>query len=450
VNAVLDLSPYHEAVRRRSLYRYVGYVDRVTGLVIESRGPRVGVGDLCEIRVRRNGPTVLAEVVGFRGERVQLMSYGAVQGISQGAEVAATHRPFLVPVGDRLLGRVVDAFGSPIDGRPDPEATEMRPVEAIPPGPLSRSRIDAPIGTGVRAIDGFTTLGRGQRIGVFSGSGVGKSTLLGMIARNTDADVNVIALVGERGREVREFIEKDLGDEGLSRSVIVVSTSDEPALARVKGALTAMTIAEHFRDAGKNVMLLMDSVTRVAMALREVGLSVGEPPTSRGYTPSVFAFLPPFLERAGGTGSGSITGVFTVLVEADDVNDPIGDATRGILDGHIVLSRDLAARNHYPAIDVLGSVSRVMMDVAGPEHRDAAGALRSMLATYAHYEDLVTVGAYRRGQNTELDRALHFLPRLEAVLRQRTDERTSLSDVQRAIVALASEAASFEAKEKAA
>jgi flagellum-specific ATP synthase len=271
-----------------------------------------------------------------------------------------------------------------------------------------------------------------------------------MIARNTDAHVNVIALVGERGREVREFIEKDLGAAGLSRSVIVVSTSDEPALARVKGALSAMTIAEHFRDSGKNVMLLMDSVTRVAMALREVGLSVGEPPTSRGYTPSVFAFLPPFLERAGGTGTGSITGVFTVLVEADDVNDPIGDATRGILDGHIVLSRALAARNHYPAVDVLASVSRVMVDVADPAHREAAGVLRSMLATYAHYEDLVTVGAYRRGQNVELDRALTFLPRLNAVLQQRTGEETSLAAVRKAVVSLANEAMSFDSQEKAA
>lgn len=444
---MLDLSPYHDALRTRSLYKYVGHVDRVTGLVIESRGPRVGVGDLCTIHVGRNGPEVLAEVVGFRGDRVQLMSYGDLRGISQGAEIVATHRPFAVPVGDRFLGRVVDAFGRAIDGLPDPEVSERRAVVAAPPGPLERIRITAPVSTGVRAIDGFMTTGRGQRIGVFSGSGVGKSTLLGMIARNTDADVIVIALVGERGREVREFLEKDLGEEGLARSVVVVSTSDEPALARVKGALSAMTIAEHFRDRGKSVVLLMDSVTRVAMALREIGLSIGEAPTSRGYTPSVFAFLPPFLERAGTTAAGSITGVFTVLVEADDVNDPIGDATRGILDGHVVLSRSLAARNHYPAIDVLGSVSRVMVDVTAAEHREAAGLLRSLLATYAHYEDIVTVGAYRRGQNVELDRALHFLPRLNAFLVQPTNEAAEVTEAGAALIALAKDVRAFSATE---
>lgn len=443
--ATCDLTGYREALGRRSLFRHIGLVDQVTGLVIESKGPVVGLGDLCEIRKSRNDAPVLAEVVGFRGERVQLMSYQNVTGIAQGAEITATHQPFLVPVGEPLLGRVIGASGRPLDGGPDPEPSGVRPVNASPPSPLTRARIEEPLATGVRAIDGLLTCGRGQRVGIFSGSGVGKSTLLGMIARNTEADVNVIALIGERGREVREFIEKDLGPEGLRRSVVVVATSDEPALARVKAALAAMTIAEWFRDQGKDVMLLSDSVTRTAMALREIGLAVGEPPTSRGYTPSVFAFLAPFLERAGTGPTGSITGFFTVLVEADDVNDPIGDAVRGILDGHVVLSRDLAARNHYPAIDVLGSVSRVMNDVVPRAHRDAGAAVRNLMAIYRQYEDLVTVGAYRSGQNPELDRAIHHRPSIERLLRQTVEDPTPFPTTQEALTTLAAEIARHEA-----
>jgi flagellum-specific ATP synthase len=436
----LDLAPYARALRTHSTVRRVGEVEKVVGLVIESRGPRVGVGHLCHIRVSRNGSPVLAEVVGFRGDTVQLMPYDSIGGIARGAEVTAARRPLTVPTGSVLLGRVIDAFGHPIDGRGLVDSAFHRPVVATPPAPLARQPVDRPLATGVRAIDAFLTAGRGQRIGIFSGSGVGKSMLLGMIARSSAADVNVIALVGERGREVRQFIERDLGAEGLARSVVVVATSDKTALTRIKAALAAMTIAEAFRDAGKNVMVLMDSVTRVAMALREIGLAVGEPPTSRGYTPSVFAFLPPYLERAGNAESGSVTAFITVLVEADDVNDPIGDAVRGILDGHIVLSRDLAAQNHYPAIDILGSVSRVMPDVVDREHLQAAATMRSILATYTHFEDLITVGAYRSGQNPELDRAIHFVPRLKALVAQPFDQGSDYASARDSLVQLAAAA----------
>jgi flagellum-specific ATP synthase len=440
VAAALDLTPYRSALRTRSLYRHVGRVEQVVGLIIDSNGPQVGLGDLCEIRVGRNTPPLMAEAVGFRGERVQLMCYGPMGGIAQGAEVVATHEPFVVPVGEGLLGRVIDARGRPIDDRGELTAGDHRAVVSPAPKPLARARIDTLMGTGVRAIDGFLSCGRGQRVGIFSGSGVGKSTLLGMIAREANTDVNVIALIGERGREVREFLERDLGVEGLARSVVVVATSDESALVRVKAAQTAMTIAEAFRAEGKHVLLLADSITRTAMALREIGLAVGEPPTSRGYTPSVFAFLAPYLERAGTERAGSITLFATVLVEGDDVNDPIGDAVRGILDGHIVLSRDLAARSHYPPIDVLGSVSRVMPDVVSPAHLAAAATLRALLATYRHFEDLVAVGAYRSGQNKELDRALAALPSIERVLRQGRDEATPVAETVNRLVALAADA----------
>ncbi len=445
--APLEMTKYRTALRKRTLMREIGQVEKVAGIVIESRGPGVGIGDLCEIRVSRNADPVLAEVVGFRGERVQLMAFSPTGGMAQGAEVVATHRPFTVPVGYELQGRVLNAFGEPRDGGVIPATHAGRPVNASPPDPLERVRIEAPLSTGVRAIDGFMTCGRGQRLGILSGSGVGKSTLLGMIGRNTDADVNVISLIGERGREVREFIEKDLGEEGLARSVVVVASSDEPALVRVKAAQTAMTIAEYFRDEGRDVMLLMDSVTRVAMALREIGLAIGEPATSRGYTPSVFAFLPPLLERAGTAAKGSITAFFTVLVEGDDVNDPIADSTRATLDGHIVLSRDLAARNHYPAIDILASVSRVMNAVSSREELDANATLRTLLATYAQFEDLVTVGAYRSGQNRDLDRAIYFLPRVIAITRQAISEPAKLSETRNALTSLAAEVEAWTSEE---
>ncbi len=429
--------------------RDIGQVEKVVGIVIESRGPAVGVGDLCEIRVSRNAEPVLAEVVGFRGDRVQLMSFAPLHGMAQRAEVTALHRPLTVPVGEALLGRILNAFGLPRDGREPIATREARPIGTGPPDPLAKLRITEPLSTGVRAIDAFLTCGRGQRLGIFSGSGVGKSTLLGMVGRNTAADVNVIALIGERGREVREFIEKDLGDDCLKKSVVVIASSDQPPLVRVKAAQTALTLAEYFRDSGKDVMLLLDSVTRVAMALREIGLAIGEPPTSRGYTPSVFAFLPPLLERAGTGAVGSITGFFTVLVEGDDVNDPISDATRAILDGHIVLSRELAARNHYPAIDVLASISRVMDGIADDAHRQAAATLRALLSTYVQYEDLVTVGAYRAGQNRELDRALHFLPRLREVLCQEITERADLAAAREAITRLAREVTAWSGEKEA-
>lgn len=439
MSARVDLSPYAEGIRTASLYRRTGRIEKVVGTVLESRGPDVAIGNLCEIRLGRDRAPILAEVVGFNHERVQLMPLGPVAGMVRGAEVVALRVPFTVPVGDRLLGRVIDARGNVLSGDPLAGRVRRRHVTNAPPPALSREPIREPVSTGVRAIDGLLLLGRGQRVGIFAGSGVGKSTLLGMIARQTSADVTVVAMVGERGREVREFIETDLGPDGLARSVVVVSTSDEPAVMRIKAGLTAMTIAEAFRARGKHVMFLMDSVTRTAMALREIGLATGEPPTSRGYTPSVFAFLPGFFERAGSAERGSITGFFTVLVEGDDVNDPIADAVRSILDGHIVLSRARAAQAHYPPIEPLDSVSRLMSAVGTPEHVAAADRVRSLLATYRHYEDLVAVGAYRRGQNAELDRALHFLPRIDAFLKQGATEASALGVTRDALVTLAAD-----------
>ena len=394
-----------------------GRVDQLIGMVIESVGPPVSVGDRCFITSHRNGE-VLAEVVGFRGNRVLLMPLGEMQGVAPGSIITATDEPFTIGVGDSLLGRVINGLGEPLDGAPAPDGLIRRPIYARPPHPLRRSRITEPLATGVRAIDGLLTCGRGQRFGIFAGSGVGKSVLMGMIARYTSADVNVIALIGERGREVRDFIEKDLGTEGLKRSVVVTVTSDQPALIRVKGSYAATTIAEYFRDKGLNVMLMMDSVTRLAMAQREIGLAIGEPPTTRGYTPSVFAMLPKLLERAGTSSRGSITGLYTVLVEGDDMNEPVADAVRAILDGHIVLSRKLAAMGHYPAIDTLGSVSRVMTEVIAPEHRASAQEFKKLLATYTESEDLINIGAYEEGSNAEVDKAIEMIAPIREFLRQ--------------------------------
>ncbi|WP_264844712.1 flagellar protein export ATPase FliI [Caldinitratiruptor microaerophilus] len=415
----------------------VGRVDGVTGLVIQSRGPRASVGELCRISPPgAPGQGLWAEVVGFRDRHTLLMPLGEAGGIAPGWEVRPAGRPLTVPVGPALLGRVLDGLGRPLDGRGPVEAETEYPLAAAPPGPLQRRRITEPLPVGVRAIDGLLTVGRGQRIGIFAGSGVGKSTLLAMMARGTAADVNVIALVGERGREVREFLEADLGPEGLARSVVVVATSDRPALVRLKGAFLATAIAEYFRDRGLDVLLLMDSVTRLAMAQREIGLAAGEPPTSRGYTPSVFSLLPRLLERAGTGPRGSITGFYTVLVDGDDMTEPIADAVRGILDGHIVLSRRLASLNHYPAIDVLASVSRVMPRVATPEHQEAAARFRSALATYREAEDLIQIGAYQPGSSERVDRAIALLPRMEAYLQQRADERSGFDEAVGALRAL--------------
>jgi len=395
-----------------------GKVSQVVGVVVESRGPAAHLGEVCEIHYKRNASPILAEVVGFKENSVLLMPLGEMEEIAPGSDVVATGTSLRVPVGKGLLGRVIDGLGRPIDGLGPVEAEDEWLAARTPPPPLDRLRITEPLSFGVRAIDSVLTCGKGQRIGIFAGSGVGKSTLLGMIARNTVADVNVIALIGERGREVRDFIEKDLGPEGLARSVVVVATSDQVAVARLRGAMVATSIAEYFRDQGNDVILMMDSVTRVAWAQREVGLAIGEPPTTRGYTPSVFAMLPRLLERSGTAARGSITGLYTVLVDGDDMNEPVADSVRSILDGHIVLSRDLAHRNHYPAIDVLASVSRLMPDVTTPEHRKAAGILRDILATYRSAEDLINIGAYVDGSNKKIDHAKAHIDAVNAFLKQ--------------------------------
>lgn len=405
----------------------VGVVTRLVGLTIEGRGPLCTVGDLCRIYPMGGGPPIPAEVVGFQDEAILMMPLGDGTGIGPGSRIETVGRPVDVAVGPELLGRVLDGLGRPIDGGP-PVVGERVPLDNRPPRPLQRRRIHEPLSLGVRAIDALLTCGKGQRLGIFAGSGVGKSSLLAMMARNTAADVTCIGLVGERGREVREFLERDLGEEGLRRSVVVVATGDEPPLVRLKAALLVTAVAEYFRDQGLDVLLLMDSVTRVAMAQREVGLAIGEPPATRGYTPSVFAFLARLLERSGPGASGTITGLYTVLVEGDDMNEPVSDAVRGVLDGHIVLSRRLAERNHYPAIDVLASVSRLMLELADDEQRSAAANVRDILATYADAEDLVNIGAYVPGANPRIDRALDRIEDVWAFLRQPMDEKASMDE----------------------
>lgn len=399
-----------------------GRVEQLIGLVIESQGPPAALGDLCRIESLRNDGSTLAEVVGFRNHNLMLMPLGEVHGIHPGSEVIATGAPLRVPVGQALVGRVIDGLGQPIDGRGAIEADSCVGGNWMPPHPLKRQRISQPFETGVKAIDTFIPCGRGQRLGIFAGSGVGKSTLLGMIARKGEADINVIALIGERGREVREFLEKDLDEEGRRKSVVVVATSNQPALARLKGAFLAMSIAEYFRDAGQNVLLMMDSVTRFAMAQREIGLAVGEPPTTRGYTPSVFSLLPQLLERAGMGETGSITGFFTVLVEADDMNDPISDSVRSILDGHLVLSRELATRNHYPAIEVMESISRLTRDVLTRPQLELAARAREHLAVYRKNQDLINIGAYPAGSSPVIDEAIRLHEPLQQFLRQPVDQ----------------------------
>lgn len=440
---MMDWDRLRMAASRVDTAPLVGLVVGVVGLIIQSRGPVVSVGDICVLSPgpgSKDAAGLLAEVVGFRERHVLLMPLGDSAGIAPGWEVRPTGRPLPVPVGKGLLGRVIDGLGRPIDGKGRLDVDEAYPAVQAPPHPLARKRIDAPLGTGVRAIDGLITVGRGQRVGIFAGSGVGKSTLLGMFARGTSAHVNVIGLVGERGREVREFIENDLGEEGLKRSVVVVATSDQPALVRIKGALVATAIAEYFRDQGRDVLLMMDSLTRLAMAQREVGLAVGEPPAQRGFTPSVFALLPRLLERAGTAEEGSITGFYSVLVDGDDMNEPVTDAVRGILDGHVVLSRRLAMMNHYPAIDVLASVSRVMPAVATPIHKKAAARFRSTLAVYRESEDLVNIGAYQGGSNPALDNALQALPEISAYTQQEMDEYSGFDQAVDRLVELFGEA----------
>ena len=417
-----------QRARRANLLESRGRVVQITGLVIESEGPLAAVGEVCRIESDRHAGVMLAEVVGFRNHHLLLMPLGEIHGLHPGAEVTALGAPLHVSVGDAMKGRVLDGLGHPLDDLGPVSADHRVGLHLAPPHPLKRQRIGQVFQTGIKAIDTFTPCGRGQRLGIFAGSGVGKSTLLGMMASHAEADVNVIALIGERGREVREFLEKDLGEEGRRKSVVVVATSDQPALVRLKGAFLAMSIAEHFRDAGKNVLLMMDSVTRFATAQREIGLAVGEPPTTRGYTPSVFSLLPQLLERAGTSERGSITGLFTVLVEADDMDEPIADAVRSILDGHIVLTRELAMQNHYPAIDVLASVSRLERDLSGAEHLDLVSRAREAMAIYRKNQDLINIGAYPAGTNPAIDQAIARHGALQQFLRQPVNQSCAAVD----------------------
>ncbi len=401
----------------------IGCVRQVTGLVIESEGPEASLGEVCEIYSERTGQAVAAEVVGFRENRLLLMPLGEMHDLHPGCHVTASSLEARIPCGEGLLGRVIDGLGNPLDGKGPLRVNFVKGnLNRSAPNPMLRRPIHSPFSTGVRSIDSFTPLGRGQRVGVFAGSGVGKSTVLGMIARGADSDVNVLSLVGERGRELREFLENDLGEEGMRRTVVVVSTSDQPAPMRIRAALLATSIAEQFRDEGSNVLLMMDSLTRFCMAQREIGLAVGEPPTSRGYTPSVFSLLPRLLERAGMAERGSITGIYTVLVEGDDMNEPVADATRGILDGHIVLSRAMATANHFPAVDVLESVSRLQRSVCDADQLDLVSAARDLLALYRKNEDLINIGAYSRGTNPRLDKAIQKNGPLNDFLRQKPND----------------------------
>jgi len=424
----IDLKKYHDVLKETELIEYSGKVAKVVGLTIESNGPEVNIGDLCIIKTFKNSRSLEAEVVGFKDNKVLLMPLGEMNGIGQGSTVLATSGCLKVGVGKKLMGRILDGLGTPIDDKGSLETEGYYPVNNKPPHPLTRKRITEPLGLGVKAIDGLLTVGKGQRIGVFAGSGVGKSTLMGMIARNTKADINVIALIGERGREVREFLEKDLKEEGLQRSVVIVATSDQPALVRLKGAFIATAVAEYFRDQGKDVLLLMDSLTRFAMAQREIGLAIGEPPVSKGYTPSMFAVLPKLLERAGNSEKGSITGLYTVLVDGDDLTEPVTDTARGILDGHIVLSRALANKNQYPAIDVLASISRVMSDIISTEHKKTAGEIKKAMAIYREAEDLINIGAYVKGSNPKIDYSINVIDNIIAFIEQDVHENNTYQE----------------------
>ncbi|KGX88639.1 flagellar protein export ATPase FliI [Pontibacillus marinus] len=408
-----------EDIEQLDTFKRYGKIHRVVGLMIESKGPEASVGEVCVIHSSpKKGEKILAEVVGFHNENVLLMPYAEINHIAPGCLVEATGNPLQVKVGRGLVGQVIDSLGNSLFEDPLPKGLTPYPTEQSPPNPLSRPRIQEPIQVGVRSIDTLLTTGKGQRVGIFAGSGVGKSTLMGMIARNSGADINVIALIGERGREVREFIEKDLGEEGLKKSIVVVATSDQPALMRIKGAYTATAISEYFRDIGYDVNLMMDSVTRVAMAQREVGLATGEPPTTKGYTPSVFAILPKLLERTGTNQSGTITAFYTVLVDGDDLNEPIADTVRGILDGHFVLERRLAEQGQFPAINVLKSISRVMNQITSEAHQEAAEHFRSLLATYEENQELIQIGAYKKGSSREVDEAIQYYPHILSFLKQ--------------------------------
>lgn len=430
----IEFTSLSDYIKSISPFSFEGVVSKVIGLTVEVEGIKASVGEVCRV-YNINDESINCEVVGFKEDAVILMPLGELVGIAPGCKVIPTNAPLQVDCSEALLGKVLDGLGRAMDGETLPAGAKY-PLDTMPPDPLKRRRITDIIPTGVRAIDTFLTCGEGQRIGIFAGSGVGKSTTLGMIAKEAEADVNVIALIGERGREVLDFIQRDLGEEGMKKTVVVCATSDQPALVRLKGAFTATAIAEFFRDKGKKVILMMDSVTRFAMAQREVGLAIGEPPATKGYTPSVFAMLPRLMERAGMSDKGSITAFYTVLVDGDDFNEPIADAVRGILDGHIVLSRALAAKNHYPAIDILSSVSRLMNEIADNDLKRSASTAREVLATYKNSEDLINIGAYLKGSNPKIDFALEYIDKVNGFLKQRVDERTKFLDSKDALVSM--------------
>jgi len=428
LNLDIDFDYYIKKLERLNLTRNYGIINRVIGMVIESRGPAVPVGAICEVELRDKRHLAI-ESVGFKDSQILFMPLGEMRGVEPGSKIFTFQNTAEVGVSTSLIGRTLDGMGNPIDNKGIIGYEKFYPLYAEPLNPMERPRISEPLDVGIRTINACLTIGRGQRIGIMAGAGVGKSTLLGMIARNTKADLNVIALIGERGRELMDFIQKDLGEEGLARSVVVVATSDQPPLIRMRGAYLAMSIAEYFRDMGKDVLFMMDSVTRFALAQREVGLAIGEPPTTKGFTPSVFAHLPRLLERAGRkSGKGSITGIFTVLVEGDDLNEPISDAVRSIVDGHIVLKRSIAHQGHYPAIDVLESISRLMKDISKNEHLEFYKKLINVLATYRRVEDLINLGAYIKGSNPEIDFAIQKIEAIKTFLRQDVNEKINLED----------------------
>lgn len=443
--SLINIEKY-EHLMHEPFYQKLGKVSKIVGLTIESIGPDAKLNDLCKIYSPDKSQTMFAEVVGFKDSRVLLMPFENVDGIGPGCIVENTEKPLEVKVGNGILGHTLDGLGNPMEGD-IVDLTDTYPVEAAPPDPMKRVIINQVLPLGVKAVDGLLTVGKGQRIGIFAGSGVGKSTLLGMFARNTKADINVIALIGERGREVREFIERDLGPEGMKRSVLVVATSDKPALIRNKAANTATAIAEYFRDQGKDVLLMMDSLTRFSMAQREIGLASGEPPVTRGYPPSVYSEMPKLLERAGMAEKGSITGLYTVLVDGDDFNEPITDTARSILDGHIILSRKLGHKNHYPAIDILQSISRCMSQISTKEHKKMAGRLKNVLATYNEAEDLINIGAYKKGSNKNIDYAISKIDAVNAFLMQQTDEKYSFEEELKMLFDIFSDYNTFEKAE---
>jgi flagellum-specific ATP synthase len=435
---MINLKEYSRIIKETNTIREIGKVIEIIGLIIEADGPKASIGDLCFIYTNLDEEPVWTEVVGFRQGKILLMPLGSMEGLQPGAIVVNSGAAMKIKVGEQLLGRVLDGLGRPIDNLGEINSQTLQSTHADAINPLKRKRIDEPLSLGIKSIDSFITVGKGQRLGVFAGSGVGKSTTLAMMAKNTSADVNVIALIGERGREVREFIEKTLGTEGMKRTVVVAATSEQPSLVKIKAAHVATSIAEYFRNTGRDVLFMLDSITRISMAQREVGLAIGEPPATRGYTPSVFALMPKLLERAGSNEKGTMTGLYTVLVEGDDFNEPISDTARSILDGHIMLSRELAHRNHYPAIDVLQSISRVMPDITTDEHRKSAGKLRNLLAIYKKNEDLINIGAYVKGSDKQCDEAIRMIDKINVFLTQEISEKFNYTDTINELIKLSS------------